>query len=185
MKIIKRYPNRKLYDTEASKYITLDDVASLIGSGVEFKIIDNKTKEDITSIILTQIIHEYEKRKRRLLPLEFLKKIIQYGGESVEELMEKFNIAEKIGLKDVEKKLKSFLGKKEEKIEEKKEKIKEIITGAGASVQEFEKKIDELLQETINKIPGIGLVVRELREIKREIQELKKRMSKIERKKKN
>ena len=62
-KIIKRYTNRKLYDTVESRYVTLDEIAEMIKQGAEVKIVDNRTKEDLTSVTLAQIVFEEEKKK--------------------------------------------------------------------------------------------------------------------------
>jgi polyhydroxyalkanoate synthesis repressor PhaR len=81
-KVIKRYTNRKLYDTVESRYVTLDEIAQMIKAGAEVKIIDNRTKEDLTSVTLAQIIFEEEK-KRSQMPLSVLREIIRHGGEAV------------------------------------------------------------------------------------------------------
>src|SRR5437870_5773605 len=81
-KVIKRYTNRKLYDTVESRYVTLDEIAQMIKGGAEVKIIDNRTKEDLTSVTLAQIIFEEEK-KRSQMPLGVLREIIRHGGEAV------------------------------------------------------------------------------------------------------
>ncbi|MCA9675137.1 MAG: polyhydroxyalkanoate synthesis regulator DNA-binding domain-containing protein [Kofleriaceae bacterium] len=80
-RIIKRYANRKLYDTQHSRYVTLDQISEMIRLGDEVKIIDNKTKEDLTSVTLAQIIFEEEKKQRSFLPLTAMRNIIQNGGE--------------------------------------------------------------------------------------------------------
>lgn len=80
-RIIKRYANRKLYDTQHSRYITLDQISEMIRDGDDVKIVDNKTKEDLTSVTLAQIIFEEEKRQRSFLPLGAMRHIIQSGGE--------------------------------------------------------------------------------------------------------
>src|SRR5688500_12238122 len=87
-KVIKRYSNRKLYDTERSKYVTLDEIAKMIKAGEEVTIIDNETKEDLTSVTLTQIIYEEEKRESRM-PLSMLRNLIQTGGEALTEFFDK------------------------------------------------------------------------------------------------
>lgn len=87
-KIIKRYSNRKLYDTERSKYVTLDEIAKMIKAGDEVTIIDNETKEDLTSVTLTQIIYEEEKRESRM-PLSMLRNLIQTGGEALQDFFDK------------------------------------------------------------------------------------------------
>src|SRR5687768_13765000 len=86
-RIIKRYANRKLYDTQHSRYVTLDQIAEMIRHGDDVKIIDNKTKEDLTSVTLAQIIFEEEKRQKSFLPLQAMRNIIQSGGESISQLV--------------------------------------------------------------------------------------------------
>ena len=77
---IKRYTNRKLYNTETKRYITLDEIAALIRSGFEVKVIDNETGEDITAVTLTQIIFEQEKKQAGFLPRSVLTGLVQAGG---------------------------------------------------------------------------------------------------------
>jgi polyhydroxyalkanoate synthesis repressor PhaR len=80
-RIIKRYANRKLYDTEHSRYVTLDQISEMIRNGDDVKIVDNKTKEDLTKVTLAQIIFEQEKKQRSFLPLAAMRNIIQSGGQ--------------------------------------------------------------------------------------------------------
>lgn len=84
-KVIKRYTNRKLYDTVESRYVTLDEIAEMVKQGVEVKIVDNRTKEDLTSVTLAQIVFEEEKKKSTM-PLSVLRDIIRHPGESLNEL---------------------------------------------------------------------------------------------------
>jgi polyhydroxyalkanoate synthesis repressor PhaR len=86
-RIIKRYANRKLYDTQHSRYVTLDQISEMIRAGDDVKIVDNKTKEDLTSVTLAQIIFEEEKKQRSFLPLTAMRNIIQNGGESFANLV--------------------------------------------------------------------------------------------------
>ena len=79
---IKKYANRRLYDTESSSYITLDRLAAMIREGRDFEVVDAKTCEDITHQVLTQIIVDEESRGSTLLPVNFLRQIIGlYGGQ--------------------------------------------------------------------------------------------------------
>ena len=78
---IKKYANRRLYDTESSTYITLDRLAAMIREGRDFEVVDAKTGDDITHQVLTQIIVEEEARGSTLLPVNFLRQLIGlYGG---------------------------------------------------------------------------------------------------------
>jgi len=87
---LKKYANRRLYDTEKSEYVTLTQVADLIRKGRQVEIIDAKTKEDVTAFILTQIILEEAKNKNFLLPIPVLHLIIQYGDNILGEFFEKY-----------------------------------------------------------------------------------------------
>jgi polyhydroxyalkanoate synthesis repressor PhaR len=83
MPIIKRYPNRKLYDTEARQYITLEGIAALIREGCLLTVLDHATGEDLTALTLTQVISEQEKKRNGFLPQSVLAGLIQAGGETV------------------------------------------------------------------------------------------------------
>lgn len=83
MPLIKRYSNRKLYNTEGKQYITLDQIAQMIRDEEEVFVIDNSTGEDITALTLTQIIYEQEKKKSGSLPHSVLTNLIQAGGEGL------------------------------------------------------------------------------------------------------
>jgi len=80
VKVIKRYQNRKLYDTHQSCYVTLDEIAEMIMRGEEVAVVDNRSKKDITSSTLTQIIFEKQKRSKVMIPVNTLRDIIQLGG---------------------------------------------------------------------------------------------------------
>jgi len=86
MPVIKRYPNRKLYDTEAKRYITLDGIAALIRQGQEVQVVDHASGEDLTAITLTQIIFEQEKKRRGFLPQSVLTGLVRAGGETMSTL---------------------------------------------------------------------------------------------------
>jgi len=79
--VIKKYANRRLYDTDASAYVTLEDLSDMVKRGVDFLVYDAKTNEDITRQVLGQIIMEEENRGQALLPVQFLRQLIRfYGG---------------------------------------------------------------------------------------------------------
>ena len=91
MPVIKRYPNRKLYDTEAKRYITLDGIAELIRKGEEVSVIDHTTDEDLTAVTLTQIIFEQEKRNSGFLPKSVLTGLVRAGGDTLNTLRRNLN----------------------------------------------------------------------------------------------
>lgn len=85
--IIKKYANRRLYNTETSSYITLDHLAAMTREGRDFKVIDAKTEEDITHNVLTQIIMEEEQRGQTMLPVNFLRQLIALYGDSMQAMV--------------------------------------------------------------------------------------------------
>jgi len=87
--LLKKYANRRLYDTEKSSYVTLAQVSRMIKQGRRVEIVDAKTKEDTTAFILTQIILEEAKKKNILLPVPLLHMLIQYGENVLQEFFHK------------------------------------------------------------------------------------------------
>jgi polyhydroxyalkanoate synthesis repressor PhaR len=88
--LLKKYPNRRLYDTEKSTYVTLSQVAAMIREGRQIEVRDVETKEDVTAFILTQIVFEEAKKKTTLLPLSLLYLIIRYGETVLSEFFDKY-----------------------------------------------------------------------------------------------
>ena len=85
--VIKKYANRRLYNTRSSSYITLEDLARMTREGVDFQVLDAKTGKDITHQILTQIIMEEETHGEQMLPISFLRQLISMYGNSMQALM--------------------------------------------------------------------------------------------------
>ena len=85
--IIKKYANRRLYNTRSSSYITLDHLAKMVREGIDFKVLDAKSSDDITHQILTQIIMDEEASGEQMLPVNFLRQLIGMYGNSMQSLV--------------------------------------------------------------------------------------------------
>jgi polyhydroxyalkanoate synthesis repressor PhaR len=85
--VIKKYANRRLYNTDSSSYVTLDHLSELVKAGTDFIVFDAKTNEDITRQVLTQIIFEAENTDENLLPIQFLRQLIQLYGNQMQSLV--------------------------------------------------------------------------------------------------
>ncbi|HEX3651601.1 MAG TPA: polyhydroxyalkanoate synthesis repressor PhaR [Rhizomicrobium sp.] len=85
--IIKKYANRRLYNTQTSSYVTLDHLCEMVKEGVDFEVQDARTGEDITRSVLTQIIFEEESKGQNLLPVRFLRQLIRMYGDSLQALV--------------------------------------------------------------------------------------------------
>jgi len=85
--VIKKYANRRLYNTDTSSYVTLDDLCEMVKSGSDFIVYDAKSGEDLTRQILTQIIFEQESKGQNLLPIGFLRSLIGFYDDSIREVL--------------------------------------------------------------------------------------------------
>lgn len=85
--VIKKYPNRRLYDTSGSRYVNLDDIAAMVQQGKDVQVIDDKTGQDITRVVLTQIITEHTKERPTGLPLELLRQVIMASDQVRQEFL--------------------------------------------------------------------------------------------------
>ena len=88
--IIKKYANRRLYNTETSSYITLDHLAAMTREGREFKVLDARSDDDITHSVLTQIIMDEESNGQTLLPVSFLRQLIALYGDSMQSMVPQY-----------------------------------------------------------------------------------------------
>jgi polyhydroxyalkanoate synthesis repressor PhaR len=87
---IKKYANRRLYNTGTSTYVTLEDLAAMVKKGDDFQVVDAKSGDDITHQVLTQIIFEQENKGQNLLPINFLRQLIRFYGDSVQSFVPKY-----------------------------------------------------------------------------------------------
>jgi polyhydroxyalkanoate synthesis repressor PhaR len=90
VKIFKKYANRRLYDTEESKYVTITEVADVIKTGRQVQVLDARTQEDVTAFILTQVVLEAARQQSALLPVPVLHLVIRYGDNLLGEFFEKY-----------------------------------------------------------------------------------------------
>lgn len=179
MPVIKRYPNRKLYDTEAKKYITLDGIAALIRDGNDVQVVDHTSGEDLTTLTLTQIIFEQEKKKGGFLPRSVLTGLVQAGGERlstlrrtlasplellrhvdeeiderVRALISRGDLAEKEGLRLRDKLL--AIGRQAEEPDVSEETVERILTERGVPTQADMQRLESQLETLMNKLDSMS-----------------------------
>ncbi len=88
--VVKKYANRRLYNTKSSSYVTLEDLCRMVKDGVEFVVKDAKSGEDITRSVLTQIIVEEEAKGQNLLPISFLRRLIAFYGDNLQGMLAQY-----------------------------------------------------------------------------------------------
>lgn len=171
--VIKRYQNRKLYDTRNSTYVTLEEIAKMIRDGEEIQIIDNRTKEDLTELTMTQIIFELGKKRSPLIPLEALVSIIKNGGMTLGGFFEK----------KLDQSMHSIHKAKEwpEKVFDRfKEDENKLIQGVLTKTQGFSKKIDETIKSTVDTVKSHSTQSQEVKQLLQKIEQLEKKIRKYE-----
>jgi polyhydroxyalkanoate synthesis repressor PhaR len=170
-RVIKRYSNRKLYDTKESRYVTLLQIAELMRTGEEVQIIDNSTKEDLTEITLTQIIYEEQKTNSRGVPLQALKELIHQRTEKVLTELREGPIGRLIpgGHKDDKDKADA---KDEHRPEPKAEKGPSLVDQAKLTLEDWQHKIDERIKAVLPSILPWQQLEREVKRLSARVEEL-------------
>jgi polyhydroxyalkanoate synthesis repressor PhaR len=168
--IIKKYANRRLYNTGSSTYVTLDDLALMVKSGDDFVVQDAKSGDDITRSVLTQIIFEQEgKEGQNLLPVTFLRQLIQFYGDSMQAMVPSY----------LEHSMNSFAREQE----------KQAFGGMGmVSMEEQVRRNMEMFQKAVGMfIPFAGVAGRKATEegaksSEQDLQSLKEQLAEMQRK---
>ncbi len=181
-RVIKRYPNRKLYDTEQSCYVTLDEIASMVKAGVDVRIIDNKTNEDITSVTLAQVLFEEEKKKKSILGLNLLRRLIQDSQEFVQrginEAQDQINQVRD----ETEKQLQKVFTRSDVKLEDMKGLVSEFLSTRQKNIETFQKSLDERIRFWIDKVQEDAKGGGDRQSLEKEIQHLREQLSSLEEK---
>jgi polyhydroxyalkanoate synthesis repressor PhaR len=174
-RIVKRYANRKLYDTQRSRYVTLEQIADMIRSGEDVKIVDNNSKEDLTAITLTQIIFEEEK-KQSFLPLSALRNIIQSGAQNITQ------VASQAGER-VRGIFKRGEGENGEGVPmgvgdevSGPHPIREFLERSQQTFDEWQKKVDERIRSTVESLSPLSGIEKEMRALAQRLADLEKRL---------
>jgi len=203
-KVIKRYTNRKLYDTVESRYVTLDEIALMIKEGVEVQIVDNRTKEDLTSVTLAQIIFEEEKKRNRM-PLTVLREIIRHPGESLTDFIQKEVTPRVASIREEAESRLDKLLRREDKpegegspAEQPAEQAQpaqqqdanaaggpaELLKASQRALEEWQRRIDERVKHVVENLAGnLPAMGRDMQALVQRLEELEKKLDELEKKK--
>ncbi len=203
IRLIKRYGNRKLYDTLESRYITLEEIARLVRSGSDVKVIDNENGDDLTTITFAQIILEEEKRRSSLLSLGLLRELIQHGEETLATLRSSVDKGiEAIGS------MGEIAGRRMQEIvsgrgsapsaeappidvtavdasnaddAHAKGFFDDLLSGPQRRLESLQRSIDERIKSSVGRITGHPAFQNEVRRIERSIKKLEERIARLRR----
>lgn len=187
IKVIKRYTNRKLYDTVESRYVTLDEIAEMVKAGAEVQIIDNRSKEDLTTVTMAQIIFEEEKKTSKM-PLPMLRELIRNGGSKLhafisDELNPRVAAiraeAEHAVARVLKREEADFASKPSAAAEKKRtgvEQAQEFIRFSRQSIEEWQKNLDERVHRAVETVTGLPTLHREVQALRDKLAELEKKL---------
>jgi len=180
-KIIKRYTNRKLYDTVESRYVTLDEIAEMIKQGAEVKIVDNRTKDDLTSVTLAQIIFEEEKKKNQM-PLSVLREIIRHPGDALSGFIQKEVTPRVASIREeAETRLDRLLRREEGGTGELKD---DLLRAGQRTIEEWQRRADDRVKSLVEGVTGsLPALGSDLGTLSRRLEEIEARLAKLEAKK--
>ena len=170
---IKRYANRKLYDLEESRYITLEEIARIIKDGGHIRVTDNTTNADLTSLTLAQIIYEEEKKMKRVVPLAALRQVIQSSGDFFQK-----RVTEPITTfkEEAEKTVSRLIRRERDGIEEMLNVVHEWVETTQTAVDDIQKRLDERVRLVVNALPHFRQSEAEISELKARIEALEAKL---------
>lgn len=179
-RIIKRYTNRKLYDTCGSQYVTLEQIAQMVRQGEEVQVLDNSTKEDLTSVTLAQIIFEEEKRQRNLISLVAMRQLIQTGGASLSELAQQAQAR----VRSVFRKSEPDAGPSETDAQaadrgaaaETPSGVRDTLERWQSAIEEWQKKVDDRVHAVVESISPFAALEKEFARLQKRVEELENKL---------
>lgn len=160
-RVVKRYSNRKLYDTTTSRYVALDDIAAMVRSGEEVEVTDNETGSDLTAVTLAQIILEEERRRASFLSLPLLRQLVRHGGDALADVTSR-------GLE--------ALGEMRERAGRRVSEIvsegpgrpailEDVLSSSRKRIEELQRRVDQGIKKSVERLksyPGIGAEIERL-----------------------
>jgi polyhydroxyalkanoate synthesis repressor PhaR len=172
-RVVKRYANRKLYDTTTSRYVALDDIAALIRSGEEVEVTDNETGADLTAVTLAQIILEEERRHKSITSLPLLRELVRYGGDAIAGVTSR-------GMEALGERLQDMRELAERRVSEivneggvRPAILDEVLTSSKRRIEDLQRRVDQGIKGSLERLrsyPGIGVEVERLEARVREIE---------------
>ncbi len=180
-KIIKRYTNRKLYDTVESRYVTLDEIAAMIKAGAEVRVLDNRTKDDLTSVTLAQIIFEEEKKTSKV-GLRMLRELIRHGSDRAQHFVEETKDELRGRVEQVrqaaEQRVQTLLSKGQQTGD----RARELVVASQEAVTQFQRKVDDRVRTAVEGMSSPSDLRKELSELQERLAEMERKLAELEKK---
>ena len=182
VRLIKRYGNRKLYDVEASRYVTLDAIRALVQGGEDVRVIDNDTGEDLTRLTFAQIIYEAEKKTgggTGTLSLPLLRRLVQFGDEAVRDLRRGVERGRE-ALESVREGVQELVTRRGKSGKAKAKKgvslIEELLEAPQRTLDDLQHRIDAQVRQSVERVTSHPALRTELKRIEESLRQLEERL---------
>lgn len=176
-RVIKRYGNRKLYDTRESRYVTLDEISKMIRRGEDVKVVDNRTQEDLTNVTFTQIMLEQEKNRKSFLPRSLLRNLVEQGGESLLDLLQKGRESLASMKSEAEEQISKLFERGGEVREEGSGLLRDWMSTPQKTLDLLQKRIDERIRYFFFHLTGLDEIEKQIQDLEQQVVRLEKRLS--------
>jgi polyhydroxyalkanoate synthesis repressor PhaR len=170
-RLVKRYSNRKLYDTSESRYVTLDEIARWVKGGEEVKILENESGEDLTAVTFAQIILEEERRKSGLLSLRVMRELIQHGESALHNLA----ASVESGIEAIRPAAEAARSRVHERVQE----SVQGLTSIGDRLTEIQRNFDDVVRRQVEWVTANPTLKRELQRVERTARMLEARIARL------
>jgi polyhydroxyalkanoate synthesis repressor PhaR len=162
-RLVKRYSNRKLYDTSESRYVTLDEISRWVKAGEDVKIVENESGEDLTAVTFAQIILEEERKKNGYLSLPLLRNLIQHGEAALQNLAATVDRGMEV--------IRTAPERARERVQE--------LTSVSDRLGELQRRLDEVVRRSVEAVTSHPTFQQEMRRIERTMQALEVRVGRL------
>lgn len=185
VRLIKRYGNRKLYDVEASRYVTLEGIRALVQSGADVRVVDNDSGEDLTRVTFAQIIYEAEKKTNggaTGLSLPLLRRLVQFGDEAVRDLrrgVERGREALESVREAAEQRMQQLVGTRRRKGRKSPSLIEGILEAPQRTLDELQHRIDAQVRQSVERVTSHPTLRKEIQRIEQSLRQLESRIGRI------
>ena len=183
IRLIKRYGNRKLYDVEASRYVTLEGIRALVHAGADVRVIDNDSGEDLTRLTFAQIIYEAEKRTNGGaggLSLPLLRRLVQFGDEAVRDLrrgVERGREALESVREAAEQRVHQLVGGRKRR--KGASLLEEILEAPQRTLDDLQHRIDAQVRQSVERVTSHPTLRKEIQRIEQSLRQLEQRIGRI------
>lgn len=182
---IKRYGNRKLYDVQASRYVTLEGIRALVQGGEDVRVVDNDSGEDLTRVTFAQIIYEAEKRTNggaSGLSLPLLRRLVQFGDEAVRDLrrgVERGREALESVREAAEQRVQQLVGGRRRKGRKNASLFEEILEAPQRTLDDLQHRIDAQVRQSVERVTSHPTLRKEIQRIEQSLRQIESRIGRM------